>query len=72
MAIKDEILQEIIEYYLNSPDYNGLPIYNLSVYSKETLDQLIDEGNIEILSDFDVLNPHIKGFDIKTDKLSPE
>lgn len=68
MAIKDEILKEIIEHYLNSPDYNGLPVYNLSVYSKETLVQLIDEGNIEILSDFDVLNPHIKGFDITTDK----
>lgn len=68
VAIKDDILKEVIDRYLNSADYNGIPVYDLSVYSEEALCELIDEGKVEILSEFDVLNPHIKGFDIEIDK----
>ena len=53
MAIKDDILKEIFDRYLNSADYNGISVYNLSVYSKEVL---CDEGKVEILGAFDVSN----------------
>ena len=65
---KDDVLNEIKDYYINSRDYNGLPVYNMTNYSYELLCELIDEGLIEILNERDVLNPHIKGFKIITDK----
>lgn len=63
MIKKESILKEIIEYYLSSHDFNGLPIYNMKNYDYLILCKLIDEGMIEVLSEKEVVNPHIKGFD---------
>lgn len=64
---KDDVLKEIVDYYLGSRDYNGLPVYNMKHYSYALLCELIDENKIEVLSD-EVLNPHVKCFPITVDK----
>ena len=66
MRCKDEkktVLDEIINYYIESHDFNGLPVYNMEHYDCNILCELIDEGLIEVLSEREVINPHIKGFD---------
>lgn len=63
MVKKESVLNEIIGYYLSSHDFNGLPIYNMELYDYDILCELIEEGLIEVLSDKEVINPHIKGFD---------
>ena len=65
---KNEILDEVVHKYLNSRDFNGLPVYSMKNYSEQLLCELIDEGQIEILSQYDVINPHIKGFPITASK----
>lgn len=61
---KEKVLNEIINFYLNSRDFNGLPVYNMEYYDYNTLCELIDEGLVEVLSGKDVLNPHVKCFNI--------
>ncbi len=61
---KKTVLNEVIGYYLKSNDFNGLPIYGMELYDYNALCQLIDEGLVEVLSGKEVINPHIKGFDI--------
>ena len=65
---KDGLLQKIVEYYLKSTEYNGLPIYTLADNFDDILCQLVDEDKVEILSSNDVINPHIKAFDVRADK----
>ncbi|SDE93545.1 AAA family ATPase [Sporomusa acidovorans] len=60
---KETVLNEIIKYYIKSHDFNGLPVYNMKSYDYNILCELIDEGLIEVLSEKEVINPHIKGFD---------
>lgn len=60
---KQTILNEIIKYYITSHDFNGLPVYNMKYYDYNILCELIDEGLIEVFSEKEVINPHIKGFD---------
>ncbi|MDX1259016.1 hypothetical protein [Exiguobacterium sp. K1] len=57
-------LTEIIDYYLNSEDFNGLPILKMSHYNEKELFELIDRGMIEVISENEVLNPHIRGFNL--------
>lgn len=64
MKEKESVLNEIIEYYLSSRDFNGLPIYNMKHYDYKILCELIEESLIEVLSEKEVINPHIKGFDL--------
>lgn len=61
MIDKNLVINEIIEYYLNSNNFNGLPIYMMKNYDYEVLCELIDENIIEVLSGNEVINPHIKG-----------
>jgi len=56
------VLDEIVKYYITSHDFNGLPVYNMKHYDYKILCELIDEGLIEVLSEKEVINPHIKGF----------
>ena len=65
---KESLLQKIVEYYLKSTEYNGLPICTLADNSDDVLCQLVDEDKVEILSSNDVINPHIKAFNVTTDK----
>lgn len=60
---KETVLNEIIKHYIKSHDFNGLPVYNMKYYDYNILCELIDEGLIEVLSEKEVINPHIKGFD---------
>lgn len=62
------VLQEIINYYLQSQDFNGLPIYRMENYNKEVLFKLIDNDFIEVISEREVLNPHIRGFSLNIPK----
>ncbi len=64
MLEKEHVLNEIIEYYLESCDFNGLPIYQMQNYNFNILCELIDDEMIEVLSDKETLNPHIKAFDL--------
>lgn len=67
---KETVLNEIINYYIESHDFNGLPVYSMKYYDYSILCELIDEGLIEILSEKETINPHIKAFDfnIPTDQ----
>lgn len=65
---KDILLRKIIERYLETTEYNGVPVRSLPYGSDDILCQLIDEDKIEIVSANDAINPHIKAFDVKTDK----
>lgn len=68
MIDKNMVLNEIIEYYLNSRDFNGLPLYNMKNYDYDILCNLIDENSIEVLSDKEVINPHIKAMELDISK----
>lgn len=65
---KEKILNEIKGYYIKSSDYNGLPLSYLKNYDYDLLCELIDEEKITVLTENEVLNPHIKGFDIDVPK----
>lgn len=62
---KQELLEHILSYYLTSGDFNGIPKYHLDNYSQDDMEALIKEGLIETLSTREVVNPHIKGYDLK-------
>lgn len=66
--MKEKLLDEIINYYLDSSRFNGLPIYEIDVYDIDAISELINEGMVEAISERDVLNPHIKGFDLDLSK----
>lgn len=63
-----KLLKEIIDYYLNSNDFNGLPLENIDSKTRKELCKLIDDGYIEILSETFVINPHIKAFSLNINK----
>jgi len=58
------LLETVINYYLKSADFNGLPIYQIENYDVNEMVNLIEDGFIEAISEKDVLNPHIRGFDL--------
>lgn len=60
-----ELLDSIVDYYLTSPDYNGLPLVSLDGYNANDLDDLICKGMVEAVSFDDCLNPHIRRFDFQ-------
>ena len=68
MIDKNMALNEIIDYYLNSKDFNGLELCRMKNYDYDILCNLIDENLIEVLSTNEVINPHIKGFDLSIPK----
>ena len=41
--MKEEILKIITDYYLNSGDFNGFPLYNFDKNYTDLICQLIDE-----------------------------
>lgn len=66
--MKEKILKIITDYYLNSGDFNGLPLYYFDKNYTDLICQLIDEGKVEVLSSAFVINPHIKAFRLNIDK----
>ncbi|MCZ0859736.1 hypothetical protein O0S10_00670 [Methanocorpusculum sp. MG] len=66
MTEKERILAEITDYYLHgSRDFNGLPSYQIDGYDKAALVELVNEGNVQILTENECTNPHIRGFDFQ-------
>ncbi len=55
-----KLLKQITEYYLCSPDFNGLPVYTLKDYDFGEAKRLICDGMVEVIAETD--NPHIKHF----------
>lgn len=66
--MKEKLLNEVINFYLGSSSFNGLPIYDIDDYDIEAMVELINEGMVEAISEKDVLNPHIKGFELGLSK----
>lgn len=66
--MREKLLNEIINFYLSSSRFNGLPIYDIDEYDAEVMIELINEGMVEAISEKDVLNPHIKGFELGLSK----
>lgn len=57
---KKDIIEKVKDYYLNSGDFNGLPLNWIESNSYDKICCLIDEKIIEIYSSRYELNPHIK------------
>lgn len=66
--MKEKMLNKIINFYLTSYNFNGLPIYDVDKNDEEIIIELINEGMVEAISEKDVLNPHIKGFELGLSK----
>lgn len=62
---KDELLQNIVAFYSESRDFNGLPVSDLPKGEnvKNLIVQLIKESKIELNRGDRHLNPHIKAFE---------
>lgn len=56
---KDDVLAEVIRFYLDSGDFNGLPVDRQDPRGR-ALGELLADGLVEITSDRAYLNPHIK------------
>lgn len=65
---KSKLLNKVIEYYLNSGDFNGLPLYEIGDHDIDYIIELINENLIEVLSEDGAFNIHIKGFDLMSPK----
>lgn len=64
---KKIILHKIIDQYLNSRDFNGLPIYHMTIEEIELCKELLLEGKVEIYSEIFVPNPHIKSIPLNNE-----
>ena len=60
----ETLLKQIKDYYINYGDFYELPTYMIDEYRTDLLIELINQDMVEVLSEHEVLNPHIKGFDI--------
>lgn len=59
---KKELMDSIVDYYLTSPDFNGISLVRLNGYNTNDLEDLIRDGMVEAVSDRDCLNPFIRRF----------
>ena len=63
---KNEILNQIYEYYIQSDDYNGLPLNCLNYFSLidmiRILSELIIEDKIDLIAQSHDENPHVINF----------
>lgn len=58
----DSLLKTIINHYLNSSEYNGIPIYSITGLDIHEVKTQIKRGLVEAI--YNDLNPHIKFFNI--------
>jgi hypothetical protein len=56
---RDDVLAEVIQFYLDSGDFNGLPVERHDPRG-EALGELLASGLIEVTSGRAYINPHIK------------
>lgn len=59
--MEDDMLERILKYYFNSRDFNGLPLLgNAPENDKESAVRLMEDGLVQVVSDDDYPNPHIR------------
>lgn len=66
MDDRERTLGEVIDYYIKSHDFNGLPVYNMKNFDRGILCDLLRDGLVEVLTEKETSNPHIKGFEINS------
>lgn len=66
--MQEDILKQVTDYYLQSQDFNGLPIYKIDNLNIDNVLALIDEEKIDVLSEKFVINPHIKALKLSVPK----
>lgn len=69
---KQELLKYVTDFYLQSGDFNGAPVYNMPSFDRADLIALINEDCVRILTDDDDINIHINRcncFSEKADQL---
>ncbi|MDP7739478.1 hypothetical protein [Mycobacterium paragordonae] len=54
------LLENIISFYLDSRDFNGLPIYEPDKIDVDAASELVRQGLVQVVSDEDYMNPHIR------------
>ena len=65
---KQELLKYITSYYLQSGDFNGVPIYNVPSFNMADLIALIDEDCVRILTNDNDINIHINRCNLFSEK----
>lgn len=55
-------LEEIVRFYLDSGDFNGYPLTAVlpSAWNAKVLSRLVSEGLVQVVTDADYPNPHIR------------
>ncbi len=67
-----DLLNRIIDDYINSWDFNGVQVSVFEEDCQQELIELLHNGKIEVLSDSLVMNPHIKAYDLESLGISKE
>ena len=57
--MKEKLLNEVINFYLGSSSFNGLPIYDIDDYDIEAMVELINEGMVEAISEKEIGRAHV-------------
>ncbi len=58
--MKDELLREVLKFYGSSPDFNGLYLTGGDQARTSAAVELVREGMVQVVSQEDYLNPHIR------------
>lgn len=58
--MEERLINRIIDHYLNSEEYNGIPIYSFDASERASLVKLLEKDLIEVLSANEDINPFIK------------
>jgi hypothetical protein len=58
--MKDELLREVLKFYGSSPDFNGLYLTGEDRARTSAAVELVREGMVQVVSQEDYLNPHIR------------
>lgn len=55
-----QLLEKVIAHYLDSGDFNGLAVYQAEDVDIDAASGLVARGLVQVVSDEDFLNPHIR------------
>lgn len=56
----DDLLASVISFYLDSREFNGLPIYEPDEIDGNAAAELVRQGLVQVVSSEDYMNPHIR------------
>jgi hypothetical protein len=54
------LAKDVVAFYLESRDFNGLPVRQDFAYDRVEAEKLITTGELEVIAEDDFLNPHIR------------